>query len=268
MHDYEILKTIMISTTKNIWFSICIFLCPVAAISDQLTFTTGDWPPYIFESNGTVDANMPGFSIEIVNAVFAKLGHSITFKTAPFLRQISETGQGKYLALAGTYREEAPKLLFPQEPIGMTQNCFYTSVNNPWYFKDLKQLSSIKIAVVSGYTYGKIDSYIATRKENFVKISGSEQHMMSRLVKLLEYGRVTAFIQDAAVAEYFFRQEGIEDQYKSAGCLEPIPSMIGFAPNDPRSQGFANAFDREITKLRESGELERILVKYGVSDWK
>ena len=56
----------------------------------QLTFTTGDWRPYIFEVDGTVGPNKPGFSIEIVNAVFVKMGYDLRYVTAPFLRQMQE----------------------------------------------------------------------------------------------------------------------------------------------------------------------------------
>jgi len=253
---------------KQLWLIICIFSCPLAVSSDQLTFTTGDWRPYIFELNGTVDANTPGFSIEIVNAVFAKMSHRIIYKTAPFLRQILETEQGKFLALVGVYKEEAPKLLFPQEPIGMTRNCFYTNVNSRWRFIGPEQLSEVNIAVIGGYTYGEIDSYIETKNEKIVALTGDEMEMMNRLIKLVDLGRVTAFVQDIAVAEHYFNHEGIRDRFKSAGCLAAIPSMIGFAPNDPRSVNLARDFDRQIGKMRESGELAQILGKYGFSDWK
>jgi polar amino acid transport system substrate-binding protein len=258
----------MIRTLKQTCLSICLVLVPMAAISDQLTFTTGDWRPYIYEVEGTVDANTPGFSIEIINAVFAKMGHSIIYKTAPFARQILETGQGKFAALAGVYQEEAPKLLFPQEPIGMTRNCFYTKFNSSWAYKGLEQLSAVRIAVVEGYTYGEIDSYIEANNGEVIKLTGNEATMMNRLSKMVEIDRATAFVQDIAVTEHFFKEEGIQDRFKTAGCLEPIASMIGFAPNDPRSVGFVREFDVQITKLRESGELRIILDKYGISDWK
>lgn len=258
----------MIRTLKQTCLSICLVLVPMAAISDQLTFTTGDWRPYIYEVEGTVDVNTPGFSIEIVNAVFAKMGHSITYKTAPFIRQIFETGQGKFVALVGVYQEEAPKLIFPQEPIGMTRNCFYTKFNSSWTYKGFEQLSEVNIAVIGGYTYGEIDSYIEANNGKVMELTGNEASMMNRLTKIVGIDRATAFVQDIAVAEHFFKKEGIQGRFKAAGCLDAIASMIGFAPNDPRSADFAKEFDLQIIKMRESGELRRILDKYGISDWK
>ena len=255
-------------TIKQFLLSLCLITCPQIAQSDQFLFTTGDWRPYIFEVNGTVDAYKPGFSIEIVNAVFNRMGHQITYKTAPFLRQIAETGNGKYLALAGIYQQEAPELLYPQEPIGMTQNCFYTKTSNSWIFSDIGQLAGIVIAIIDGYVYGEIDGYLESENEKIIALTGDETKMMERLVGLVEIDRAQAFVQDTAVAEYYFKSKGIQHQFKSAGCLSSIPSMIGFAPNDPRSIKLIREFDRQISKLRESGELELILSKYGFSDWK
>jgi len=238
----------MMITLKQTCLSICLLSVSVSAISDQLIFTTGDWRPYIYEADDTVDANRPGFSIEIVNAVFAKMGHNITYKTAPFTRQILETGRGKFTALVGVYQEEAPKLIFPQEPIGMTRNCFYTKSSSSWTYKGLEQLSAASIAVIGGYTYGEIDSYIEANNEKIIELTGNEANMMNRLTKMVEIDRATAFVQDIAVAEHFFKQEGIQGRFKTAGCLDAIASMIGFTPSDPRSIAFAKEFDVQITK--------------------
>lgn len=240
----------------------------VTAHAERLTFTTGDWRPYIFEENGTVSSKTPGFSVEIVNSVFANLGHSIVYETAPFLRQIHEVESGRYTALVGVYRNEAPNLVFPQEPIGMTRNCFYTMAGHTWRYKSLEDLSSVKFATVSGYTYGEIDSYIEANSERVMKLAGGESNMMKRLTKLTEIGRVTAFVQDIAVAEYFFKIKGLQGRFQRAGCLSFIESMIGFSPNDPRTPALVRGFDAEIAKLRRLGELKKILIKYGIADWK
>lgn len=250
------------------WVCVLLLTMSVTAHAEQLTFTTGDWRPYIFEENGTIDSKTPGFSVEIVNTVFAKLGYEIIYKTAPFLRQISDVEEGKYTALVGVYQTEAPNLIFPQEPIGMTRNCFYTKVGHNWEFKSLKDLSSIRIATVSGYTYGKIDDYIKANPERVTKLPGDEASMMGRLTRLVDADRVTAFVNDIAVTEYFFEVEGLEGRYQRAGCLSDIETMIGFSPKDPLTAVLVQEFDREIIKLRNSGELQRILNKYGMTDWK
>jgi polar amino acid transport system substrate-binding protein len=254
--------------SRKLWACIWVLTMSATAHAEQLMFTTGDWRPYIFEENGTVDSKMPGFSVEIVNSVFANLGYDIVYETAPFLRQIQAVENGRFTALVGVYRNEAPNLIFPLEPIGMTRNCFYTKVGHTWQYKSLKDLSSVTIATVRGYTYGEIDSYIKANDTKVVKLVGGEAYMMKRLTKMVDFDRVTAFVQDVAVAEYFFKTEGLKGRYQQAGCLPFIETMIGFSPNDLRTSAFVQGFDVEIAKLRGSGELRKILTKYGIADWK
>jgi polar amino acid transport system substrate-binding protein len=253
---------------RSIWMSLFLLTLFAPAYAEQLSFMSGDWRPYVFEENGTIDSKTPGFSIEIINTVFAKMGHDIVYVTAPFLRQIKNVEQGKHVALVGVYRQEAPKLIFPKEPIGMTRNCFYVKTGSKWKYERVDNLSEVKIAVISGYTYGEIDDYLTSNNSNILAISGNETEMMQRLTKLVDIGRVTAFVQDVAVTEYFLKTEGMQGRYKTAGCMEGIASMLGFAPNDSRIAGFVIEFDQQVVKMRASGELRQILDKYGISDWK
>lgn len=255
-------------TSRKIWTCIWLLTMSVTAHAEQLMFTTGDWRPYIFEKNGTVSLTKPGFSVEIVNSVFASLGYDIVYKTAPFLRQIHEVEMGNFIGLVGVYREEAPNLVFPQEPIGMTKNCFYTKAGQTWQYENIEDLSSSNIAVVGGYSYGEIDNYINANDKRVMKLTGSEVSMMKRLTQLVDHDRVTAFLQDVTVAEYFFKVEDLKGRYQKAGCLTAIKTMIGFSPNDPRTAVFVQEFDIEIAKLRSSGELKKILTKYEIADWK
>ena len=249
---------------------ICAFLIltPSSSVAETLTFTTGDWRPYIFEASGTVDPARPGYSIEIVNAAFEGLGHQITYKTAPFLRQIQEVEKGTFTALAGVYQEEAPKLIFPNEAIGLTRNCFFAKPDQSWEYSGVESLLSATIAVVDGYIYGDIDDYLETGGGRVIKLIGSETDMMKRLTELVDIDRATAFVQDFAVADYFFRSAGLSGRYKAVGCLPHIEIKIGFSPNDKRSAGFSREFDVQIDKLRRTGALQTILDRYDVRDWK
>ena len=258
----------MRSKIKTLWFVIFLLAFVAPSHADQLTFTTGDWRPYIFEKNGTVDPKMPGFSIEIVNRVFAQMGHQVKYETLPFLRQIKAVEKGQFVALAGVFKEEAPQLIFPREPIGISRNCFYTKRDSSWRYSNPPDLSKVVIAVVDGYIYGEIDSYIAADNDNVIALIGNEGDMMLRLSGLVDIDRAVAFVQDTAVADHYFREKGIGNRYKEAGCLPHFETMVGFSPNDSRTPAFVKSFDAGVAKLRQSGDLQRILDKYGVSDWK
>ena len=238
------------------------------AETKSLKFTTGDWAPYIYEWNGTVHPERPGSSVEIVTRIMEELGYEYDFTILPFLRQIFETETGNYDAMVGVYMQEAPNLIFPDEPIGISRNCFFTSAESDWQYTGFDSLEGKKFAIVQGYIYGEVDAYIPNHQDQFLAILGSESNMMERLASLVEIGRVHAFIQDYEVALHHFESAGIKGKFKSVGCMRDIPITIGFSPKNKATPKRIAEFDRVFSELRDSGEIARILKKYGVEDWK
>ncbi|KAE9625119.1 substrate-binding periplasmic protein [Parasedimentitalea maritima] len=245
------------------------FMCamPSSLISEELVFATGDWRPYIFEESGDVVPETPGFSVEIVNKVFEKMGHSITYVSAPFARQIKMAEQGTVDALVGLYQDEAPSLVFPAEPIGTTQNCFFVKSDNSWKYEKIEDLSEIVLGTILGYTYGEIDTFIENKPENIFSLSGSETVMMERLVGLLDMGRVDTFVQDKLITEFFLSNFETNEKLENVGCLAKVPFYVGFSPKGQFSKEFAMEFDKILNEMRRSGELDEILAKYSVLDW-
>ena len=185
-------------------------------------------------------------------------------------RQIEAVGRGEFAALVGTYQEEAPRLAYPTEAIGLTRNCFYTRRDSDWTYHRIEDLYYVRLTVVRNYIYGdgELDHMIARRPDNILVLTGMEESLTGRMVRLLENGRTDIFIQGEAVANYHFRRRGIAARFRRAGCLKNIATWIGFAPDAPRTPELIRAFDREVRRLRETGALARILTRYHVGDWK
>lgn len=240
----------------------------VASETRSLNLTTGDWPPYIFQWEGTIHPERPGSSVEIVTRIMGEIGYDLSFTALPFLRQISETEKGAYDAMVGLYAQEAPHLVFPREPIGISRNCFFTTTDSEWSWAGLESLAGRSFAIVDGYNYGEVDSYIPDHRDQFIAITGHELGLMERLTALVDSGRVDAFIQDHYVALHFFEKDGLRDRFKSVGCMQEIPIVMGFSPENPKTATRVEEFDRIFAELRASGEIARILKKYGVEDWK
>ncbi len=62
-------------------------------------------------------------------------------------------------------------------------------------------------------------------------------------------------------------KEGITGQLEIAGTLGILKNYIGFSPKHPNAKTLINMYDQGIKKLRESGQLNQILSRYGVEDW-
>jgi len=82
-------------------------------------------------------------------------------------------------------------------------------------------------------------------------------------------GRIDVVIDDIAVVGGYLAKTGNTDKVKLAGTPgEPTGLYIAFAPNNPKSEEYAKLISDGMATLRASGELTKILAKYGMSDWK
>jgi len=61
---------------------------------------------------------------------------------------------------------------------------------------------------------------------------------------------------------------GVRNRFRSAGiAVIPRKAFIAFSPAVPESKKYAQMLSKGIQSLRRSGELDKILGKYGQKDW-
>jgi len=246
----------------------CFALVTHPAHSEKITIATGDGRPYIFTDGLEVLPEKPGFSIEIVMAASALLGWDTQFVVLPFSRQVLNTHHGNYDGMMAIFHSDAPHFTFPEQPIGIARNCFYTRKDSSFIFTSEHSLDVIKFAVTNGYTYGEIDAYIEkNRLGNIVTMSGEDKHVAERLIAMLKTKRIDAFIEAEAVIDYHLKEKSIADVV-NAGCTPTLDAFIAFSPVLDTSHSRAKAFDRAVTALRHNGDLQRILNRYNVKDWR
>ncbi len=92
---------------------------------------------------------------------------------------------------------------------------------------------------------------------------------LEKNIKMLLSGRIDAVIATEPVFWYFANRMDIKDQIKVSGvAVKPEKAYIAFSPVIPQSKEYAKILSNGVAKLRKSGELEQILIKYGLEDWK
>ncbi len=269
---WQFLSSQILNVLKSkVWglvLSSLLVLSSASSQAESLLFTTEDWRPFVFADELNVQAQMPGFSIEIVNAAFRNMGYSIEYEPKPFKRQIKETQSGKFAGIVGLLASDAPNLVYPKEGVGEIRNCFYVAKHSRWHFEQPESLRQVVLGIVGGYTYGVIDSHIWQYRDSQIYIyNGDGDKALPRLVELLQAERIDVVVEDEAVMDFFLVQTGQMNNVKQVGCLEAAPAMVGFTARDSRAQEWADEFDKQIDSMRKSGELRRILSKYGASDW-
>ncbi len=250
-------------------------LFPEVVLSQStLKLTTENWPPFVITNAFQIDGNakdasqLPGFSIEIANHAIEEVGLTVHYDFQPFKRQIAETLRGHYDAMLVLLESDAPDLVYPQEGVGLIRNCFFVHKETIWEYNDITSLEGIELGVVSGYTYGVVDEYIASNLNgSVIAYDDDSDELLPHLVNLLERGRLTAVLEDENVMKAYLSSVEKQPDFFVAGCLEGDLAKIGFSPANLNAQALANAFDRQIKKMRDSGELKAILDQYNVSDW-
>jgi polar amino acid transport system substrate-binding protein len=100
-----------------------------------------------------------------------------------------------------------------------------------------------------------------------VTLSGEDEAVVPRLVKMLQDGRIDAFIEAEAVVNHYLKQQRIKSLVM-AGCTATFEAFVGFSPVNPKSKERAELFDKAVMELRKEGKIAEILSNYDVADWR
>ncbi|MBP9838167.1 MAG: transporter substrate-binding domain-containing protein [Proteobacteria bacterium] len=238
------------------------------AYADEIRLRADTWPPF----NASPTSALPGYMVEVAKIVFEKVGHKIDYQIAPWNRSILDAEKGNIDGIIAAAVGDAPKLLFPSEPLGRVEEAIFVKANNPWKYTDSESLKTQKIGIISDYSYGdKFDEYIKANKEDKAKIevlAGDEA--LNQSIKKLSLGRVTAIF---CVPQVFYQTVNDlkinKDDFIQAGSSGDKDDLfIAFSPAKESSKKYAEILSNGINELRASGELKKILDKYELKDWK
>lgn len=230
------------------------------AYSQTVTIRSDEW----FPINGTPGDELPGFQIELAEKVF----DNVDYRLMPWNRAVEEVEAGNFDCVVGSYIDDTPGFILPEENWGMDQTGVFVPVNDSWNYTDAESLMTRKVGVIRGYDYDEsINDYINTRKDVF-KVLGGEDALSKNILKLAA-NRIDTVIESVPVMRAKARELGLEDKFRLAGALaEPQPLYIACSPNKASSEELVSKVDRVTKDLRASGELKRIMRKYGLTDWK
>lgn len=238
----------------------------VPAKADEIKLRADEWCPY----NCSPGSDKPGFAIEIARAVFAP--DTISYETLPWSRALAAAAAGDIDGAVGASVNEAPTLVFPENTLGPLTNVVATTKASSFVYDGVGSLGGKSLAAVRDYEYGPpIDDYIAAHAgdRSLVRlISGDD--VTSQLVKMLIAGRADAIVEAETVLSFTAEEDGVLDQLVKT----PLPAdndpdgdvNIGFT-NNARGQALAKRFSDGLAALRASGELAKILARYGLTDW-
>jgi polar amino acid transport system substrate-binding protein len=247
----------------------CLLSIGASAYAETLTFSSLPFCPYHCADTETGKLEeQPGYIYEIVQAVFEAQGHTVKIAIRPFLRAIKETREGKFTGILGTTKEHIPDFVFPDQEQGGGQACMYVKAGNPWRYEGVPSLSEVRLGVMIGAHFAEFQEYVEQHQgTDAVQLVGGENATEKNVKKLLA-GRVDVIHEGADTLAYFLKQQGWEDRIQQAGCIRTFRLYTAFSPALPQSREYARILSEGMEALRESGQLQAILDKYGLKDWK
>ena len=262
----------MLSSKHLIILSILI-LMPLPAFSDTIFLKSDIWCPY----NCASDSKLPGYTIEIAKKIFEKAGHNLKYEVTPWSRSVKLVKEGHITAIVGVTRNEAPDLIFPDQEFGISVIHFFKRKGFPWKFSGIGSLETVSVGIMADYEYGDgLDAYFEkNRKTPKVQMIRAEQPLVLNIRKLLK-GRIDVIPEDKSVFIETAKAMGVLGKIEYAG-IDPINSKEGldearlymaFSPKNPKSKEYAKLISIGIERMRLSGELGKILAKYGLTDWR
>ncbi len=246
--------------------SACLSLFAINGHADQVTIVSDEWCPI----NCAPGSEAPGIMVEVAELIFKKAGHSLVYKQVPWERAVMETRKGNYNGIIGAYTGDAPDFVFPENEQAVIGNSFFVRQDSTWTYNGILSLDKVSIGVIRGYDYGEeINKYIKKNHgSDKVQLNGGETALEKNIKKLL-IGRIDAVLENKYVFEYKASQMKAADKIKPAGvAVKPEKAYVAFSPANPKSKEYAEILSKGMVAIRESGDLAKILQKYGLQDWK
>jgi len=246
---------------------------PAVIHADTITIKSDEWCPFNCEPG----SDSPGYMIEVAGIIFQKAGHELKYENMPWSRSIDQARKGNIDAIPGATKGEVPDFIFPEEEFGASMTYFFVKKGTSWKFKDVSSLASIRIGVQDDYEYGgMVDEYIEKNRNTMnVQVVKSDDPVTLNLKKLIK-GNIDAYPEDKLVFLYNAKLMGVLDQVEEAGMIpivekedfEATKIYLAFSPMNPKSVEYAKILSDGIKEMRASGELQKVLDKYGLKDWK
>lgn len=234
--------------------------------AEVITLRADLWCPYTCDPK----SDGPGFMVEIAQEIFKEAGHKVDYQLINWARAVSETKEGKFSGIVGAAKADAPDFIFPDSPIAVSSNYFWTTTKNNFVYKNNDSLKGKKIGVINSYTYGDVvDLQVKNKHPAFVIISGEDA--LIKMMKMTDAGRLDAFVENPNVLNYELRDRPkMQNKFKAASpnIANDQELFIAFSPHRAESKKYADILSAGMLKLRSSGKLKLILDKYKVKDWK
>lgn len=239
-------------------------LITAATAQPTVRLCADQWMPY----NGDPADPKPGYVIELARTVFEPQGIKVEYETMPWEDALAAVKAGERSGAIGANKQEGDGMTVPSESIGEVAVCLITRADSKWTYDNIASFRKGKLGVIKGYSYWPaLDSYLEHNadKGNIVMADGDDP--LAELMTKLQNGEIDVVAESEPILLWYLRSHNLDRaSFKVVFKSTIDPIFVVFAPGAD-GQRFASLLDEGIRGLRKSGELSKLLQRYGLRDW-
>jgi len=246
--------------------SLCVLArTALAGPAAPIIVASDEWCPY----NCGEDDPREGYAVDILRAIFEPGGIAVDYRVMGWERAVEEARQGHVAAVIGATADEVEGFVLPAETIGEDFFAFFVRRGDPWRYLGPESLLGKSLGVPAGYSLIPAIEAFSKNHEKEIDLYRAGREMPARHnLELLVEGRLDIVADDAQVICALAHTMGIAEIIEYAGFDGDHADLyIAFSPSDPRAARLAALFDEGMKNLRETGRLQAILDRYGLTDW-
>lgn len=229
-------------------------------LADNIRLRADAWYPV----NGDPAAARSGFGIEAAQQIWGAAGHTIDYQLMSWSRSLDAVRADQADCVIGAYRDDAPDLRFPAEPLGLEGIGVYVRAADDWSYTGPDSLARRSVAMISEYSYGQaLDVWIgASRNATLIQMAYGADALEGNVRKLLA-GRVDVVLESPMIMSTTLKRLGLERFVRLAGeGKAPAPFYIACSSTNPKVPEWLKVFDEGVRRMRDNGQWQVLLDRY------
>lgn len=235
----------------------CMAAMSVQVVAEPVLLVTANYPPFSYEENGEAK----GLAVDLIREAFSRLRQEIRIEFVPFARAVElvKNGEADGVFPFAFSEERASFAQFSSEKLLSDPGALFVRTDSTLSFSgDYSKLNGYSIGMQRGTNHGP--AFMQALSTYGIKTDNAENQEQN-IQKLLA-GRFDILVGPRLVVTYAARKTGKSPELKLlySGISEGH-AYLAMSKRRNR-ENIVNGFDREIRKMRQDGNYEKILKAY------
>ena len=217
--------------------------------------TSADYPPFEYIDTAKGDSEAIGFDVDLAKTIGKKLGYDVQVKDMEFGGLIPALQSNKVdLVLAGmTPTEKRKKNVDFSDVYYEAKNMIVSKKDAP--IKNAEELKGKTVGVQTSSIQADEAKEIAKEVDG---VNVTTRDRIPELIQEMKSNRIDAAIIEDTVAKGYVNKDKSLQMSDTGRPDSSKGSAIAF----PKDSKLTNDFNRELKKMKEKGELDKLIVKW------